>query len=198
MVGGSLIVDTIRARYVWEHPFAPFFYVPTEDLLRPAPGAGEPGGIEIEGYTRIPWDTVDQWFEEDEQIFGHPRDPYHRCDVRDSSRHIRVLIDGEVVAESIRPKLLFETNLPTRYYLPRLDVRNDLLVATTTSSYCPYKGTASYWSVRVGDRVHADLVWGYHEPMLEMTKIAGLVCFYNEEVDIEVDGVRKARPAKIT
>ena len=100
---------------------------------------------------RFDWDAMDGWFEEDEEIFTHPRSPYTRVDILDSSRHVRVIVEGVTVAESSGPKLLFETDLPTRFYLPKVDVHMDLLVPTDTDSHCPYKGTARYWSVRVGD-----------------------------------------------
>jgi uncharacterized protein (DUF427 family) len=169
--------------------------VPTGSIdptLLPAAAMGV--GLGIDGYTRIQWDGVDAWFEEDEEVFKHPRDPYHRVDVRDSSRHVRVIVDGVVVAESTRPRLLFETGLPTRYYLPKLDVRMDLLSPTTTASVCPYKGEAEYWSITTNGTTHSDLVWGYRDPIPEAFKIAGLVCFYNEKVDIEIDGQLAGRP----
>ena len=105
-----------------------------------------------------------------------------------------MLIDGEVVADSTRPVLLFETGLPTRYYLPQTDVRLDLLTPTDKVTQCPYKGTARYWSTRVGDNEHADAVWSYPTPLPESIKVAGLMSFYNEHVDIEVDGVLQDRP----
>ena len=124
----------------------------------------------------------------------HPRDPYHRVDVLNSSRHVKVVIDGTVVAETRRPRLLFETSLPTRYYVPKADVRLDLLEPTDTVTQCPYKGRASYWSVRVGNEVRKDLVWGYPFPIPECSKIENLMCFYNEHVDIYVDGELQERP----
>jgi uncharacterized protein (DUF427 family) len=111
-----------------------------------------------------------------------------------SSRHIKVVIDGEVVAETHRPHLLFETGLPTRYYIPPLDVRVDLLDKTDTTTQCPYKGRAVYWSVRAGGKVHQDLVWSYPFPIPECTKIAQLMAFYNEKLDIYVDGELEQRP----
>src|ERR1051326_4643962 len=107
-----------------------------------------PGRADIRGYRAFYWKLMDAWYEEDEQVFEHPRDPYHRVDVLQSSRHVRVEIDGQTLAESTRPQLLFETGLPTRYYLPIEDVRMDLLEPTETSSVCPYKGSAAYWRLR--------------------------------------------------
>jgi uncharacterized protein (DUF427 family) len=143
---------------------------------------------------RFEWDAMDAWFEEDEQVFTHPRDPYTRVDILPSSRHVRVDVDGVTVAESSKPTLLFETGLPVRYYLPKTHVRMDLLTATESVSHCPYKGQADWWSVRAGDRVHEDLAWSYRTPLPESQKIAGLVAFYNEKVDLYVDGVLQDRP----
>ncbi|MDQ3966496.1 MAG: DUF427 domain-containing protein, partial [Actinomycetota bacterium] len=136
----------------------------------------------------------DAWYEEDEEVFVHPRDPYHRVDILDSSRHVRVLVNGEVVAETDRPELLFETGLPTRYYIPPEDVREELLVPSDTTTQCPYKGVASYWSVDAGGELFEDLSWYYPEPLPEAAKISGLLCFFNERVDLEVDGEKQPRP----
>jgi uncharacterized protein (DUF427 family) len=150
---------------------------------------------ELRGLIRLDWQAMDAWFEEDEEVFTHPRDPYTRVDILPSSRHVRVEIDGVTIAESASPRLLFETGLPTRYYLPKTHVRMDLLTPTATVSHCPYKGQAEWWSVRVGDRVHDDLAWSYRTPLPESQKIAGLVAFYNEKLDIYVDGVLQSRPS---
>jgi uncharacterized protein (DUF427 family) len=149
---------------------------------------------ELAGFVTFEWNAMDAWFEEDEEIFVHPRDPYHRVDTRESSRHIRVEIDGQTVAESRRPYVLFETNHPTRFYLPRLDVRLDLLAATETRSGCAYKGFASYWSLKAGSPPGRDIAWSYAFPFAECAKIANSICFYNERVDLYVDGVLQERP----
>jgi uncharacterized protein (DUF427 family) len=151
---------------------------------------------EIRDYIAFVWDDMDGWFEEDEEISVHARNPYTRVDILPSSRHVEVKVDGVTIADSHRPRLLFETGAPVRYYLPKTDVRMDLLTPTDTVSRCPYKGTASYWSVTIGDTTHDDLVWGYAAPLPESTKAAGLVSFYNEKVDIYVDGVLEERPGK--
>jgi uncharacterized protein (DUF427 family) len=143
---------------------------------------------------RFEWDAMDAWFEEDEQVFTHPRDPYTRVDILQSSRHVRVEVDGVTIAESVKPTLLFETGLPTRYYLPKTHVRMDLLTPTESETHCPYKGQAEYWSVWAGDTVHPDLAWSYRTPLPESQKIAGLISFYNEKVDIYVDGELQVRP----
>jgi uncharacterized protein (DUF427 family) len=149
---------------------------------------------ELRGLIRLEWGSMDAWFEEDEEVFTHPRDPYTRVDILRSSRHVRIEVDGVTVAESTSPTLLFETGLPTRHYLPRTHVRMDLLVGTDTVSHCPYKGAAEWWSVRAGDSVHSDLAWSYRTPLPESAKIAGLVAFYDEKVDVYVDGVLQERP----
>jgi uncharacterized protein (DUF427 family) len=137
---------------------------------------------------------VDAWFEEDDEVFVHARDPYHRVDVLNSSRHVRVEIDGATVAASRRPRLLFETGLPTRYYLPKADVRMDLLEPTDTTTRCPYKGEAIYWSARIGGQLREDVVWSYPYPIPEIPKIEHLLAFFNERVDLYVDGELQVRP----
>lgn len=152
---------------------------------------------DLRGYIAFQWKAMDHWYEEDEEVFVHPRDPYHRVDTIKSSHHIRVVIAGVTVADTHRPYLLFETSLPTRYYIPPEDVRQDLLTPTATTTRCPYKGVASYWSVKVGDNDHADVVWGYLDPIPESPKIKGLLSFYNEKVDIYVDGELEAKPRTV-
>jgi uncharacterized protein (DUF427 family) len=148
---------------------------------------------ELRTAVRFDWPAMDEWLEEDEPVYVHPRDPYKRVDILASSRHVRVELDGVTLAESHAPHLLFETSLPTRYYLPLSDVRLDLLRPSTTQTQCPYKGTASYWSVEIGGRLHEDLVWIYRTPLPESQKIAGLACFYNDRVTLVVDGVEQPK-----
>jgi uncharacterized protein (DUF427 family) len=149
---------------------------------------------EVRDLIRFDWASMDAWFEEDEEVFVHPRDPYSRVDILASSRHVRVELDGVTLAESSNPRLLFETGLPVRYYLPKPDVRLDLLVPSETVTQCPYKGTTVHYSARIGGTTHPDVAWSYPTPVLESVKIAGLVCFYNERVDLYVDGERLRRP----
>ena len=149
---------------------------------------------EIRGLVRFEWQAMDEWLEEDEPVYTHPRDPYHRVDVLASSRHVRVEVDGVTVADSARPAILFETGLPPRYYLPLSDVRTDLLTPTATQTHCPYKGTATYWSVDAGQGPRADLAWAYRAPLPESQKVAGLACFYDEKVDVYLDGELQERP----
>jgi uncharacterized protein (DUF427 family) len=149
---------------------------------------------QLRGLVRIDWDAMDGWFEEDEEVFVHPHDPYSRIDILHSSRHVRVEVNGVTVGDTHRPTLLFETGLPTRYYFPKLDVRLDLLTPTDTTSGCAYKGFARYWSVEAGGETFEDLAWSYRTPLPESVKIAGLVAFYNEKVDLVIDGERQQRP----
>lgn len=149
---------------------------------------------ELRDHIRFDWQAMDAWYEEDEEVFTHPRDPHHRIDILRSSRHVEVFVTGVKVADSRRPTLLFETGLPTRYYLPLTDLRTDLLRPSQTTTGCPYKGTAAYWSLEVGDERLDDLVWTYLAPLPESARIAGLASFYNERVDIVVDGVPQDRP----
>jgi uncharacterized protein (DUF427 family) len=143
---------------------------------------------------RFDWGAMEAWFEEDEEVFVHPRDPYHRVDILRASRPVRIEVAGVVVAETTHPTFLFETGLPRRIYVPKLDVRLELLEPTTTATGCPYKGTARYWSVRAGGEVHPDLAWSYDAPFRESAPIAGLVAFFDERVDVSVDGALQPRP----
>jgi uncharacterized protein (DUF427 family) len=148
----------------------------------------------LAGYLAFYWRLMDHWYEEDEEVFVHPRDPYHRVDILESSRHVKVKVNGEVVAETQRPKILFETGLPPRYYIPPEDVREDVLIESEKTSRCPYKGIASYWSVEAGGERVEDLVWSYQDPIPEAAKIKELLAFFNEKVDLDVDGEHQERP----
>jgi uncharacterized protein (DUF427 family) len=155
----------------------------------------QPERADLEDYVAFYWDKMDAWFEEDDEVFVHPRDPYHRVDILNSSRHVKIVVGGEVVAETSRPRLLFETGLPVRYYIPKLDVRLDLLTPTSSKTHCPYKGTASYWTATVNGKQFKDIVWSYPTPLLESSKIENLLCFYDEKVDaVYVDGELQQRP----
>jgi uncharacterized protein (DUF427 family) len=149
---------------------------------------------QLRGAVRLDWAAMTEWLEEDEPVYVHARDPYTRVDILASSRHIRVELDGVTLAESRSPRILFETGLPPRYYLPLGEVRMDLLRASDSQTNCPYKGTARYWSVEMNGKTYDDLVWIYRTPLPESQKIAGLACFYNEKVDLYVDGVLQERP----
>jgi len=221
-LGGRVVADTTSALLVWEVPYYPTYYFPPADVDRSAlkatgatsrsPSRGEAvvytvtsGAAQaadaalaypdspleaIRGHVRFDWDAMDAWFEEDEQVYFHARDPYTRVDILPSSRHVRVEVDGVTVADSRGARILFETGLPARYYLPKTDVRLDLLKPTDTVTHCPYKGTAEYWSVN-GKK---DLAWSYRTPLPESERIAGLIAFYNEKLDIYLDGELEERP----
>lgn len=197
--GGQLVADSAAPVLVWEVPYYPTYYLPAADMLASVSPAGDvvagdvvvPNAARlVDDLVRLEFSAMDEWLEEDEPIYVHPRDPYKRVDVLASSRHVAVRLDGETIASSRQPRILFETSLPPRYYLPLPDVRMDLLRPSATTTSCPYKGTASYWSV--GE--HEDVVWMYRTPLPESQKIAGLVCFYNEKVDLYIDGEREERP----
>ena len=149
---------------------------------------------ELRGTIRLQWSAMDAWFEEDEEVYVHPRDPYKRVDVLQSSRHVRIEVDGTTLADTRQPRMLFETGLPPRSYIPKTDVRMGLLTSTTSTTQCPYKGTAHYYAVHAGDTAHDDLAWWYQHPTPEAAMIAGYVCFYDERVDTYIDGTLQPRP----
>jgi uncharacterized protein (DUF427 family) len=203
---GEWVADSRRALLLaWYGPgMLPTYCIPPEDVrtdLLPALGDAAihlhdlPAPVEAaNGMWTFTWDGRVQWFEEAMEVFVHAKDTSKRVDVLPSERHVRVEIAGELVAESRRPHALFESPLPTRWYLPPDDVRMDLLEPSDTVTQCPYKGTARYWSVRIGDQLHRDVVWSYPDPIPENPRIAGLICFFNEKVDLTIDGERQDRP----
>ncbi len=142
----------------------------------------------------LEWNAIDEWFCEDEQLFGHPRDPFSRIDVVRTTRHVRVSVDGVVLADTRGALVLHETGLPPRYYVPAEDVRTELLEPSSLRTRCAYKGSASYWSARVGDRLVKDLVWSYPEPQHDAERVRDLLCFFNERVDLDAEGERAERP----
>ncbi len=149
----------------------------------------------LAGMMRFDWDALDSWFEEREEVFVHPRNPYTRVDALRSDRVVTVELDGVLLASSSTPVLVFETGLPTRYYLDQADVHFEHLVPSDTETACPYKGrTSSYWSIRTGETIHPDLAWCYDFPTRQLLPVAGLVAFYDELVDVTVDGERQVRP----
>jgi uncharacterized protein (DUF427 family) len=229
VLDGRTVFDTTRARYVWEFPFYPQYYIPLEDVdgrllvdegheqhlklgtarrhgLR-AGGQERPGSVRVfgadapdgvAGTARFDWAALDAWYEEDEQVFVHPRNPYVRVDALRSHRHIRVALDGHLLADTATPILVFETGLLTRYYIDRTDVVFTELSRSRTQTACPYKGvTSDYWSLRVDGETpkeYQDIAWSYSFPTRQLQPIAGLVAFYNEKVGIELDGVLLPRP----
>jgi uncharacterized protein (DUF427 family) len=224
MLGGEIVADTTRPLLVWENPYFPNYYFPEADLrtdllvetgetvdspglemsTRFAVKAGSAEGVayafhdrknpELEGHIAFVWRTMDHWFEENEEVYTHARDPNTRIDILPSDRRVRVVIEGVTVADSSNGSFLFETGLPPRYYLPKTDVRMDLMAPNGRSTACPYKGNARYWSATVNGQVHENILWGYDTPLPESQKIAGLVSFYNEKVDIYLDEILQERP----
>ncbi|KAJ7104019.1 DUF427-domain-containing protein [Mycena belliarum] len=221
LFGGTFVVDTLKAKLVWEHRYYPTYFFPQSELapehMRLAAAHPDGDGDKYDltagphtragavtvygtshprfgGLLKIEAGAADAWFEEDEEIFGHPKDPYKRVDVLCSSRHVRVEVDGVEVANSRAPRLLFETGLPVRSYLPKTDCRLDLLVPSDLVTACPYKGQAQYYHVQVSPEKRVEnIVWWYRNPNLECAAIGGLVAFYDEKVDVWVDGVKQAR-----
>ena len=151
--------------------------------------------INLQDYCAFYWGRVDRWFEEDEEVFVHPRDPHKRIDTLQSSREVKIILGGETIAETSRSHFLFETGLPTRYYIPADDVRMDLLEPTDTKTSCPYKGASSYWTATVNGKTFEDIVRAYPDPVPECPKIKNLMCFFNEQVDaIFIDGEEADKP----
>jgi uncharacterized protein (DUF427 family) len=216
---GQTVVDSKRPRLVHEHASLPVFHFAEKDvrmdLLRPSgrmetdevKGERELLSLEVDGtvaeeagwrYGEGPlagllafrWDAMDEWLEEDETLHGHARDPYSRIDVRDTSRQVRVSLDGEVLAETSRGKVLYEAGLPPRWYFPEEDVRMELLEPSDKQTTCAYKGHASYWSVGDED----DLVWTYRDPLHDALPVKDMLAFFNERVDLEIDGEKQERP----
>lgn len=196
--GGETVIDSRRAKLLHQHGALARYYFPREDVrwervgdVEPVePPAGAPG---LDGYVTFPWSAFDAWYEEDEQLVGHAIDPYHRVDVRPTSRHVVVSIDGTTVAETTQGRALFETGLPTRWYVPREDVQADLQPSELRTQ-CAYKGDASYFSVRVGDELVENAAWTYREPRHDAAPVRDFVCFFNEAVDLDIDGERQERP----
>ncbi len=152
----------------------------------PQPVAGQEG---LADRIAFYFARLDHWYEEDDEIFGHVPDPYKRIDIRNSARRVQVIVGGETVADSTRARFLFETGVPVRYYLPADDVRTELLSPTPTTTYCPYKGTARYWSLTLGGKAYEDLIWAYPDPIPECLPVKDYLSFYWTKVDaILIDG----------
>jgi uncharacterized protein (DUF427 family) len=183
---GETVVDSERVRLVYRSGSLPRYAFPAGDVT--ADAEPEPA---IDGYVTVAWDAVDTWLEEDSERLVHPHDPYHRIDVLESSRHVVVKVNGERVAQSTAPKILFETALPTRYYLPPEDVRTELLADDDLETGCAYKGFARYFGAAGAEAV----AWTYEEPLREGEPVRGLVCFFQEreEVELTVDGALQER-----
>jgi uncharacterized protein (DUF427 family) len=197
---GRWVVDTSAAVYVWEIEPFPQYYLPVADvdpglLADPEIKPRLRQNPDLPDHVRIRWDALDHWFEEDEEVFVHPRSPYTRVDAIPSARKVRVELEGVVLAESSSPVLVFETGLPTRHYLDRTSLNLDVLEPSDTVTACPYKGrTTAYWSARIGGTTYQDLAWCYDFPTRQLLPIAGLVAFYDEKVDTYLDDVLQERP----
>jgi uncharacterized protein (DUF427 family) len=193
-------VDTTDAVYVWEIEPYPQFYLPVADvdpalLADPDIKPRLRRDRDLPDHVRIRWDALDHWFEEDEEVFVHPRSPYARVDALRSTRQVRIELEGVVLAESEAPVVVFETGLPPRHYLERAGLRLEQLEPSPTQTACPYKGrTTAYWSARVGESFVEDVAWCYDFPTAPMLPIAGLVAFYDEKVDVFLDGALQERP----
>ena len=195
--GDNTIVDTRHAVLVWEPgKTVPSYALPRQDAAPAA--AAEARGFDdpdLDGYVSVSWGAAEHWYEEDEEVFVHPRDPFVRVDAIKSSRHVRVERDGRLLAESGEPVLVFETGLPTRYYLPERDVDASLLSDSDLQTGCPYKGLASYNDVTIDGQEHRGLFWYYPAPLHEVSQIKGHRAPYGERVDLFVDGQLQERPA---
>ena len=196
---GATVIDSRRMKMLHRHGSLARYFFPRDDVRWDALGGVEPveppaGAPGLDGYVAVPWDALDAWFEEDEQLIAHAIDPYHRVDVRRSSRHVVVSAGGVRLADTTEPRALFETGLPTRWYLPLEDVVAELEPSDLCTE-CAYKGVASYFSVRAGDALLENIAWTYVDPRHDAAGVRDLVCFFNEAVDVDVDGEREERPA---
>jgi uncharacterized protein (DUF427 family) len=189
---GPPVLDPRTAFTVHSCPGKPLTVSTRHGDLRGA--AFAPDDPDMADYVVLDWEAFSQWHEEDEQVMGHPHDPFDRIDCLASSRHIVVSAHGTVLAQTSRATMLFETPLPVRYYIPREDVRMDLLTRSELETVCAYKGVASYWSAQVGDQLIADVAWSYERPLHDAQPVAGNIAFFTEHLDLEVDGVRLDRP----
>ncbi|KAF2221546.1 hypothetical protein BDZ85DRAFT_265578 [Elsinoe ampelina] len=226
LLGGSYIADTTSAKFVWEHPYYPQYYLPqsafgdkyvkkgqnvevegkkvatlwalenggkkTEEVVAFDQGLdGE--GKEVAGYVKVAFKGVDTWLEEDLPIAIHPKDPFKRIDILPSLRPITIRLSSHILAHTTSSFHLYETGLPVRYYMPLTAVDQSLLRPSDTRTGCPYKGEAEYYSIVVDGKEYPDLVWYYSRPTVECAAIQGMVCFYNEKVEVEVDGKKEER-----
>ncbi|GBE88016.1 hypothetical protein BKA93DRAFT_827453 [Sparassis latifolia] len=215
LFAGQYIVDTRQAKLVWLNPYYPVYCFATADVPdkylvdakhqkydivvghRKAEGAlTKYSDGDLKGLVQIEFGAMDAWFEEEDQIFVHPKDPYKRVDVLQSSRHVRVEVDGVEVANTTKPRLLFETDLLVRTYIPKTDCRADFFRPSELTTQCPYKGVANYYHIQLpSGKVHENIVWWYRAPQLECAEIKGYAAFYDEKVDVWVDGVLQQHAA---
>lgn len=173
VVGGRNVVDSEGVLLVHRPGASPTYAFPPEDVA----GAASEPEPEADGYVRVPWEAAEAWYEEDEPVVGHPRNPYHRVDSLRSRRHLRVEVAGVVLVDTTDTVALYETSLDPRLYVARENVRTDLLESSSSATYCPYKGTASYWNARVDEVTVEDVAWSYEDPLPECAAIRGLLSF---------------------
>jgi uncharacterized protein (DUF427 family) len=180
---GRTVVDSERVLLVHRPGQSPTYAFPAADVH----GATTEPEPEAPGYVRVPWDAVEAWYEEDERVSGHPRNPYHRVDCVRTSRRLHVEVAGATLVDTTDTMGVYETALEPRLYVPRESVRMDLLVASSSTTYCPYKGTASYWNAVVGDVVVGDVAWSYEDPLPECLPIARMLSFYETRATVVHD-----------
>jgi uncharacterized protein (DUF427 family) len=143
------------------------------------------------GHIALNWHAMEHWYEEQEEVFHHPRDPYHRVDFIPSSRHVQVIVDGVQVADTTNSLMVFETTLPTRFYIPEADVEMQYLKSVQTQTHCPYKGDARYFDVLINDEIYKNTAWYYPNPIPESPRLKGTIAFWpekDERVRLVVDG----------
>jgi len=190
MSAGKWVLDSTKVMYYWENSYYPQYLVPVADIdMDTMPNGALTTVDEIGADQRlVAWGAVDRWFEEDEEVFVHPRSPYARADAVRSTRHVRVELDGIVLAETSGCVIVFETGLPPRYYLDKGGIDWALLRPSETVSACPYKGiTSGYWDVVLDGETTTDIAWAYDFPTVAISPIAGLVAFYDTKVSVIVD-----------
>lgn len=196
---GNVVLDSARGWMLHAPGRLPSLWFPAADInaetLPDAALTGFPSGVDpvaeaLSGFRLVDPDAADRWFIEDEPVYGHVRDPYHRIDVLSSHRHVMVEHAGTVIADTTRPKMLFETGLPPRYYLPWADVRLELLDISTTISECPYKGDGQHWHLNLEEGQVVDAAWSLPHPLPEGIVAAEHVSFYPEKVTVTVDDVQ--------
>jgi uncharacterized protein (DUF427 family) len=183
VLDGREVIDSQAVLLVHRPGASPSYAVPTEDV-HDAPTEPEP---EAPGHVRVPWEAVDAWFEEAEEVYGHPRNPYHRIDILRTDRRLRVEVAGAVLVDTTETLVLHETALAPKLYVNRRLVRTDLLVPSETTTYCPYKGTASHWSAAVDGLTVADVAWSYEDPLPESLPIRGMLSFYPARATVVAD-----------
>ena len=183
VLDGREVVDSEHVLLVHRPGAPPTYAFPTDDVH----GAVTEPEDEASGHVRVPWDTADAWFEEGEEVFGHPRNPYHRIDILRTSRRLQVEVAGTALVDTTETVALYETSLAPRLYVPPEAVRTDLLTRSATTTYCPYKGTASHWTAVVDDVTVEDAAWSYEDPVPEALPIRGMFCFYDGRADVRAE-----------